>query len=60
MPRAPCARRLITDQRGATAVEYALVAALIAVAAAGAFIALGNEVQTSYGDIQSEVDAAND
>jgi len=34
-------RRLIADQGGATAIEYGLIVALIAVAAIGGFSALG-------------------
>jgi Flp pilus assembly pilin Flp len=33
--------RLLRDQRGATATEYVLVVALVALASSGAFLALG-------------------
>jgi pilus assembly protein Flp/PilA len=36
--------RLINDKRGATAIEYGLIAALIAVAAVTAMGSLGNKV----------------
>ncbi len=36
--------RLIRDSRGATAIEYALIASLISVAAVAAFDHMGDEV----------------
>ena len=36
-------RKLLQDRTGATAVEYALVASIISVAALGAFLALGQQ-----------------
>ena len=46
----PKRTRLWRDERGASAVEYALVASLIAVAALAAFIVLGDasEDQMNY------------
>ena len=41
-------RKLIGDNRGATAIEYALVASLISVAALGAFQSLGSGVSRKY------------
>jgi pilus assembly protein Flp/PilA len=41
-------RKLIGDNRGATAIEYALVASLISVAALGAFQSLGGGVARKY------------
>lgn len=38
-------RRFRGDQRGATAIEYGLLAALVAVAIIGTFSVLGNSVQ---------------
>ena len=52
--------RLLDDERGASAIEYALIAALIAVVAAVAFMNLGNEVQSSYSSTQAKVAASND
>lgn len=37
-------KRLITDESGATAIEYGLIAALIAVAAIGALQGAGNSL----------------
>ncbi|RPF70572.1 Flp family type IVb pilin [Aurantiacibacter spongiae] len=48
------------DETGATAIEYGLIAALIAVALAGVMMSLGDKVETQYegvGDKYSE--AAN-
>jgi pilus assembly protein Flp/PilA len=43
-------RRFIADQSGATAIEYALVAAGIGVAVAGSVWKLGAEVKTTLYD----------
>lgn len=48
-------RSILKNDGGATATEYALIAALIAVAASSAFASLGNELGTSYGEIETEV-----
>ncbi|HSG54470.1 MAG TPA: Flp family type IVb pilin [Paracoccaceae bacterium] len=40
------------DRRGATAIEYALIATLIAVAAIGAFVSLGNQVTTTFEEVE--------
>jgi Flp pilus assembly pilin Flp len=44
---APATRRLLRDARGATAIEYSVVAAGIAVAVAGAIRILGANVLTN-------------
>jgi pilus assembly protein Flp/PilA len=41
-------RKLIKDQKGATAIEYGLIAALIAVAAITAMQGLGNQLSTTF------------
>ena len=41
-------RKLLTDKRGATAIEYALIASLISVAAIVGYQNLGEKVQTSF------------
>jgi Flp pilus assembly pilin Flp len=43
-PAAPAVRRWLRDKRGATAIEYSVVAAGIAVAVAGAIRILGANV----------------
>ena len=40
-------RKLFADKVGATAIEYGLIAALIAVAAIGAMTALGAQLSTT-------------
>lgn len=39
--------------RGASAIEYALVGSLIAIAAVGAFYNLGNRIGTVYNNVQN-------
>jgi pilus assembly protein Flp/PilA len=48
-------RKIIADSRGATAIEYALIASLISVAAIAGFHSLGGKVQSSYSDIEQNV-----
>ena len=43
---------------GATAMEYALMAAGIAVAIIAALFALGDEVKSLFGDVQTQLDGA--
>lgn len=43
---------ITADRRGATAIEYALIATLIAVAAIGAFVSLGNQVGTTFEEVE--------
>ena len=45
------ARNLWADRRGVTAVEYGLIAALVAVAIAVAVGALGTQLSTTFGSI---------
>ena len=52
--------RLYADESGATAIEYGLIAALIAVAAITAMQSLGNELSTTFNNIKTELDDAND
>jgi len=53
------ASRLRADDRGATAIEYGLIATLIAVSAAGAMLSLGNRVEDKFDVVESKVEAAN-
>jgi pilus assembly protein Flp/PilA len=41
-------RKLFADAKGATAIEYGLIAALIAVAAIGAMSSLGSQLSTTF------------
>ena len=49
--------RLVRNTRGVTAVEYALVASLISVAALSAYAGLGSKVQTQFHDVDSNLGA---
>jgi pilus assembly protein Flp/PilA len=40
--------RMISDESGVTAIEYALIAALVAVAAIGAFTFLGGQLGVEF------------
>lgn len=51
-------RRLLRDQRGATAVEYGLLAVLIGIAALTAMTNLGDSVGMQYSDVNSAVSDA--
>ena len=41
-------RKLLTDRRGASAIEYALIASLISVAAIAGYQTLGEKVDSSF------------
>ena len=51
--------RFAKDESGATAIEYGLIAALIAVAAITAMQSLGNQLDDTFGNVSSELDTAN-
>ena len=48
-------RNLMADKAGATAIEYGLIAALIAVAAITAMGSLGNELSTTFQTTATEL-----
>ena len=50
--------RLRRDRRGATAIEYGLIAALIAVAAISAMSGLGNRLKTTFTNVSSNMKAS--
>jgi pilus assembly protein Flp/PilA len=50
--------RLGRDTRGATAIEYSLIAALIAVAIIGALTALGTGNSSSWGNTTAKITGA--
>ena len=52
-------KNLIRDDAGATAIEYGLIAALIAVAAITAMQGLGNELKTTFNTTSSAMAGAN-
>jgi pilus assembly protein Flp/PilA len=43
--------KLIKNEKGATAIEYGLIAALIAVAAIGAMSAVGNSLNETFTNV---------
>jgi pilus assembly protein Flp/PilA len=51
-------RKLRKDEQGATAIEYGLIAALIAVAAITAMTAVGTSLTGVFNDVSSELDSA--
>lgn len=51
--------KLIKNEDGATAIEYGLIAALIAVAAIGALSSVGGELTTTFNTVSDELAAAN-
>jgi len=46
-------RKLIRDTKGATAIEYGLIAALIAVAAITAMQGLGTQLSNTFGNVST-------
>ena len=46
-------RKLIEDRRGATAIEYGLIAALIAVASISAMQGLGGQLKSTFNTASS-------
>jgi pilus assembly protein Flp/PilA len=48
-------RKLTKDNAGATAIEYGLIAALIAVAAIGALSGVGNKVGTTMTNVSNKL-----
>jgi len=50
--------KLIKNTKGATAIEYGLIAALIAVAAIAAMSNIGNSLGSTFNEVSSELDNA--
>ncbi len=48
-------KKLIRDEAGATAIEYGLIAALIAVAAITAMQGLGNQLDTTFNTVSTKM-----
>jgi pilus assembly protein Flp/PilA len=46
-------RKIFDCEKGANAIEYALVASLIAIAAVSAFHNLGNKLDTVYNNVEN-------
>lgn len=51
-------RNLIADESGATAIEYGLIVALIAIAAIAAMAGIGNQLSTTFNSTSSTMAAA--
>ena len=51
--------KLLRDEQGATAIEYGLIAALIAVAAITAMQSLGNNLNTTFNTVSNHLSTAN-
>jgi len=47
--------KLIKNNKGATAIEYGLIAALISVAAIGALTSVGTNLNTTFTDVAGEL-----
>jgi pilus assembly protein Flp/PilA len=47
--------KLIQNEKGATAIEYALIAALIAIAAIGAMTNIGTKLSSTYQNVASSL-----
>ena len=47
--------KLIKNQKGATAIEYGLIAALIAVAAIGAMQGIGTKLGTTFNNVSAQL-----
>jgi pilus assembly protein Flp/PilA len=45
--------KLIKNDKGATAIEYGLIAALIAVAAIGAMQGIGNKLNSTFNNVST-------
>lgn len=48
-------RKLVRNSKGATAIEYGLIAALIAVAAIGAMSSIGTKLQTTFNSVSNNL-----
>ncbi|MEM6682719.1 MAG: Flp family type IVb pilin [Pseudomonadota bacterium] len=48
-------RNLRKDERGATAIEYGLIAALVSIAAIGAMTAMGGQLTAAFTEVQGEI-----
>jgi pilus assembly protein Flp/PilA len=48
-------RKLFKNEKGATAIEYGLIAALIAVAAIGAMTAIGTKLSSTFQNVSSSL-----
>ena len=47
--------KILRSEKGATAIEYGLIAALIAVAAIGAMQGIGSKLNTTFNNVSSSL-----
>ncbi len=52
-------RKLVRESEGATAIEYGLIAALIAIGAISGFNSFGNGLTNMWGNIENNVKASS-
>ena len=50
-------RKFVKNSKGATAIEYGLIAALIAVAAVSAMTSLGGKISTTFNNVSTNMKA---
>jgi pilus assembly protein Flp/PilA len=50
--------RIVSDESGATAIEYGLIAALVSVVAIGALKAIGGNLSTTFTSVSDELKPA--
>jgi pilus assembly protein Flp/PilA len=48
-------RKMLKNEKGATAIEYGLIAALIAVAAIGAMQGIGTKLGTTFNNVSNKL-----
>ena len=48
-------RKMLKNEKGATAIEYGLIAALIAVAAIGAMGSVGNSLKNTFNNVNNKL-----
>jgi len=48
-------RKMLKNEKGATAIEYGLIAALIAVAAIGAMTSLGGKLSNTFNSVSGNL-----
>lgn len=48
-------RKMLKNEKGATAIEYGLIAALIAVAAIGAMSTLGTKLNSTFDNVSTKL-----
>ncbi|MEX6723500.1 Flp family type IVb pilin [Parapedomonas caeni] len=51
-------RKLLKNEKGATAIEYGLIAALVAVAAIAGMNALGSSLTNTFSTVSGKLDSA--